>query len=164
MLLKKCLLSAQTCIFVMPLRYNDILGLVACKQHTLQLCFDVLTGGIFYVGNSSFSWAGSGSPLFTKTAGKKPPADDDVNDAAAGADESTDNEEAEDEGDNIHFEPIVQLPDYIDVKTGEEDEEEMFRQRAKLYRWDGVEWKERGVGDMKILKSNITGSDYNRRF
>ncbi|XP_073983493.1 nucleoporin 358 isoform X3 [Rhodnius prolixus] len=53
-----------------------------------------------------------------------------------------------------HFEPIVALPDLIDVKTGEEDELVLFKERAKLYRYDSQtkEWKERGVGQMKILK------------
>ncbi|XP_012059721.1 PREDICTED: E3 SUMO-protein ligase RanBP2-like [Atta cephalotes] len=52
-----------------------------------------------------------------------------------------------------HFEPIVPLPDTIEVRTGEEDEEKVFCQRAKLYRYDNAtkEWKERGVGEMKIL-------------
>lgn len=41
----------------------------------------------------------------------------------------------------------------VEVKSGEEDEEILFKQRAKLYRWDrGLgQWKERGVGDLKIL-------------
>jgi len=47
------------------------------------------------------------------------------------------------------------------VKTGEEDEEVMYSHRAKLYRYtdrytDG-QWKERGVGDIKLLKHKQTG-------
>lgn len=39
------------------------------------------------------------------------------------------------------------------MKSGEEDEEILFKQRAKLFRWDrdSGQWKERGVGDLKIL-------------
>jgi len=39
------------------------------------------------------------------------------------------------------------------VKSGEEDEEILFKERTKLYRWDCENelWKERGVGDIKIL-------------
>ncbi|KAL0185343.1 hypothetical protein M9458_021040, partial [Cirrhinus mrigala] len=85
--------------------------------------------------------------------------------------------EAEEEGsddetphnDEIHFEPIVSLPEVsvccdavscalhvsggVEVKSGEEDEEILFKERAKLYRWDRElnQWKERGVGDIKIL-------------
>jgi len=33
----------------------------------------------------------------------------------------------------------------------------VFRQRAKLYRYDDNAWKERGTGDMKILKNPLTG-------
>lgn len=41
----------------------------------------------------------------------------------------------------------------MEVKSGEEDEEILFKQRAKLYRFDRdlSQWKERGVGDLKIL-------------
>ncbi|XP_033003567.1 E3 SUMO-protein ligase RanBP2-like isoform X6 [Lacerta agilis] len=65
----------------------------------------------------------------------------------------------EDDDDGPHFEPVVPLPDKIEVKTGEEDEEEMFCNRAKLFRFDGEykEWKERGVGNVKILRHKITG-------
>nr|XP_008105263.1 PREDICTED: E3 SUMO-protein ligase RanBP2 isoform X2 [Anolis carolinensis] len=65
----------------------------------------------------------------------------------------------EEEEDGPHFEPVVPLPDKIEVKTGEEDEEEIFCNRAKLFRFDTEckEWKERGVGNVKILKHKITG-------
>ncbi|PWA31280.1 hypothetical protein CCH79_00002878, partial [Gambusia affinis] len=74
----------------------------------------------------------------------------------AESDESTHVEEDED---GPHFEPIVPLPDKVDVKTGEEEEEEMFCNRAKLYRFDTEtkEWKERGIGNIKILKHNTKG-------
>ncbi|XP_048791860.1 E3 SUMO-protein ligase RanBP2-like isoform X50 [Lagopus muta] len=41
----------------------------------------------------------------------------------------------------------------VEVKSGEEDEEILFKERAKLYRWDrdATQWKERGVGELKIL-------------
>jgi len=39
------------------------------------------------------------------------------------------------------------------VSTGEEEETKLFGERATLYRWDAStkEWKERGVGELKIL-------------
>uniref|UniRef100_A0A673IJC4 Peptidyl-prolyl cis-trans isomerase n=1 Tax=Sinocyclocheilus rhinocerous TaxID=307959 RepID=A0A673IJC4_9TELE len=66
--------------------------------------------------------------------------------AAEGCDEETTHNE------EVHFEPIVSLPE-VEVRSGEEDEEILFRERAKLYRWDRElnQWKERGVGDLKIL-------------
>jgi Ran-binding protein 3 len=36
------------------------------------------------------------------------------------------------------------------VETGEEAEETVFSCRAKLYHFEGKEWKERGVGTFKI--------------
>ena len=47
----------------------------------------------------------------------------------------------------------------VDVKTGEEDEEVMYKQRARLYRYvkDLSVWKERGVGDVKLLRHKDTG-------
>lgn len=41
----------------------------------------------------------------------------------------------------------------VETKSGEEDEEILFKERAKLYRWDRDlgQWKERGIGDIKIL-------------
>ena len=54
---------------------------------------------------------------------------------------------------DIHFEPLIPLPEQIEVQTGEEDETTMFSSRAKLYRYDKdvSAWKERGIGTMKIL-------------
>ncbi|XP_068461430.1 ran-specific GTPase-activating protein [Clinocottus analis] len=64
-------------------------------------------------------------------------------------------ENVEDSNHDPQFEPIVSLPEQ-DVKTLEEDEEELFKMRAKLYRFasenDPPEWKERGTGDVKLLK------------
>ncbi|KAJ2162302.1 Ran GTPase binding protein Sbp1 [Coemansia sp. RSA 552] len=59
---------------------------------------------------------------------------------------------------DVHFEPIVKLED-VKVKTHEEDEEPIFKMRAKLFRFDGEnkEWKERGTGDVKLLKHKETG-------
>lgn len=72
---------------------------------------------------------------------------------------SSDNEyyEEETEGDNIHFEPVIPLPEKIQVKTGEEDEEVVYCHRAKLFRLVDGEWKERGLGDVKILRHTVSG-------
>ena len=56
-----------------------------------------------------------------------------------------------------HFEPLVSLPLVDEIKSGEEDEEVLFSHRAKLYRFHTNQWKERGLGDMKILKHKTTG-------
>ena len=59
----------------------------------------------------------------------------------------------DDDGDHIHFDPIVELPECIEVRTGEEDEEVRFSHMAKLFRYDKetLQWKERGIGDIKLL-------------
>ncbi|GFQ94304.1 e3 SUMO-protein ligase RanBP2 [Trichonephila clavata] len=62
-----------------------------------------------------------------------------------------DEEESDSDADNIYFQPAIPLPPKVDVKTGEEDENVIFCKRAKLFRFSAGEWKERGLGDIKIL-------------
>ena len=40
----------------------------------------------------------------------------------------------------------------VKILTGEEDEDLIFKIRAKLYRFRDGEWKERGTGDLKLLR------------
>lgn len=55
----------------------------------------------------------------------------------------------------VHFEPIVHL-EAVQVKTMEEEESVFYKVRAKLFRFqDKKEWKERGVGELKMLQHNI---------
>ncbi|XP_005990277.1 ran-specific GTPase-activating protein [Latimeria chalumnae] len=74
-------------------------------------------------------------------------------------DASTEN--TEDSNHDPHYEPIISLPEQ-DIKTLEEDEEELFKMRAKLFRFasenDPPEWKERGTGDVKLLKHKEKGT------
>ncbi len=61
-----------------------------------------------------------------------------------------------------HFEPLVKL-DEVQVKTGEDEEEELFKMRAKLFIFVKEDiyggekrenfWKERGLGNIKLLKN-----------
>ena len=64
-----------------------------------------------------------------------------------------------DDTDGPQFEPVIPLPDKIEVKTGEEGEEVLFSHRAKLYRFvaEDKQWKDRGVGDIKLLKNKESG-------
>lgn len=66
-----------------------------------------------------------------------------------------DHEEAP-ESPEVDFEPVMKLP-LVETKTLEEDEEELVKLRAKLFRYDSsketsAEWKERGTGEVKILR------------
>ncbi|XP_027479510.2 E3 SUMO-protein ligase RanBP2 isoform X1 [Zalophus californianus] len=90
--------------------------------------------------DKNFQWANTGAAVFGTQSTSKVGEDED------GSDEEVVHNE------DIHFEPIVSLPE-VEVKSGEEDEEILFKERAKLYRWDREvsQWKERGVGDIKIL-------------
>ncbi|KAK3594749.1 hypothetical protein CHS0354_014176 [Potamilus streckersoni] len=69
-----------------------------------------------------------------------------------------DEEHIEEYEPNVDFKPIVPLPDLVEVKTGEEDEEKLFGERAKLFRFDkdSNQWKERGIGEIKILRHKVS--------
>ncbi|XP_073672620.1 E3 SUMO-protein ligase RanBP2-like [Garra rufa] len=86
-----------------------------------------------------FGWSGAGATVFRSTATHNEAEEE-------GSDDKTPH------NDEIHFELIVSLPE-VKVRSGEEDEEILFKERAKLYRWDHEinQWKERGVGNIKIL-------------
>merc|ERR1719369_1266402 len=104
------------------------------------------SGPGFNTAGEGFKFAGSGSTLFGKPV-KSEGNDDD------------EDENPEDESHDPHFEPIVPLPELVETKTGEEDETVVFKHRAKVYRYcgDTKQWKERGVGDIKILKHPVSG-------
>uniref|UniRef100_G1P526 E3 SUMO-protein ligase RanBP2 n=3 Tax=Myotis lucifugus TaxID=59463 RepID=G1P526_MYOLU len=99
-------------------------------------------------------FSGAGEKLFSLQSGKK----------ADKADTSTDLEKDDDaykteDSDDIHFEPVVQMPEKVELVTGEEDEKVLYSQRVKLFRFDAEisQWKERGLGNLKILKNEVNG-------
>ncbi|XP_013778960.1 E3 SUMO-protein ligase RanBP2-like isoform X2 [Limulus polyphemus] len=93
-------------------------------------------------GDNCFAFTGAGKPLFVDVKNQ---------DFAAGSEQSDTQVVPSQE---IHFEPVIPLPELVETKTGEEEELPVFCHRAKLYRFDKnvQQWKERGVGDFKILK------------
>ncbi|XP_043242100.1 E3 SUMO-protein ligase RanBP2-like [Amphibalanus amphitrite] len=101
----------------------------------------------------SFQFSGAGAAVFGGGAAAKGGADGGGSDGEEGAG-------ADDSAHDPHFEPIVPLPELVDVKTGEEDEKQLFCHRAILYRFnkDTSEWKERGRGDFKLLHNSSSGS------
>ncbi|RDD38448.1 E3 SUMO-protein ligase RanBP2, partial [Trichoplax sp. H2] len=58
---------------------------------------------------------------------------------------------------DTNFKPVVTLPEVANIITGEEDEEAIYDDRCKLFRFDKTakQWKERGVGEIKILKHTV---------
>ncbi|KIK65544.1 hypothetical protein GYMLUDRAFT_70646 [Collybiopsis luxurians FD-317 M1] len=68
--------------------------------------------------------------------------------------ENTDPLAPREEEADVHFEPVIKLTEQVDTKTLEEDEEVLFKMRAKLFRFDAdsSEWKERGTGDVRLLQ------------
>jgi len=57
-----------------------------------------------------------------------------------------------------HFEPVIKLTEQVESKTYEEDEDALFKMRAKLFRFDPAnsEWKERGTGEVRLLAHKDT--------
>lgn len=74
--------------------------------------------------------------------------------AAENDDDKADEEEAD-----VHFEPVIRLTEKVETKTNEEAEEQTFKMRAKLFKFDreSREWKERGTGDVRLLKHKENG-------
>lgn len=61
------------------------------------------------------------------------------------------------EASSAEYTPVVKLEE-VKVATGEEDDDEIYKHRAALYRFaaDSREWKERGRGDVKLLQNKNT--------
>jgi len=73
--------------------------------------------------------------------------------------EKDDDDAADEEETDAHFEPVVHLTEKVDTKTNEEAEEQTFKMRAKLFKFDreSREWKERGTGEVRLLKHKENG-------
>ncbi|VUZ47137.1 unnamed protein product [Hymenolepis diminuta] len=89
------------------------------------------------------SWAGAGTTLFANAL----KSSDDKGDSITQNDDEGDGESEPDP----QFEPLIPLPSLVETKTGEEGEVCLFLRRCKLYRMVDTEWKQRGIGDMKVL-------------
>lgn len=88
-----------------------------------------------------------------KSPGKQAP----VEHSNDGVEDVSDDENVEEEENTAYFAPVIPLPEKVEVKTGEEDENVLYSHRAKLYRFRQTEWRERGLGDVKILQHKQTG-------
>ncbi|XP_067668351.1 ran-specific GTPase-activating protein-like [Haliotis asinina] len=93
--------------------------------------------------NRPFQWPGAGQQIFGSS-----PAGNRTNDG--------DDDDEVVQSDDIDFKPIIELPELVEVRTGEEGWEVVYCQRSKLFRFvrESNQWKERAVGDMKIIKQD----------
>ncbi|EME47636.1 hypothetical protein DOTSEDRAFT_69555 [Dothistroma septosporum NZE10] len=75
------------------------------------------------------------------------------------AEKGDEDEKADEEEADVHFEPVVHLTQTVETNTAEEQEEQTFKMRAKLFKFDreSREWKERGTGDVRLLKHKENG-------
>jgi len=75
--------------------------------------------------------------------------------AAELTDEQAKEEAERDAG--LYFEPVVHL-ETIETTNCEEEETEIFKMRCKVFRFDTKEqeWKERGVGDVRLMQHKKT--------
>ncbi|EXJ84492.1 hypothetical protein A1O3_05160 [Capronia epimyces CBS 606.96] len=109
------------------------------------------------VKDSVFSMFGGGAKKERKAE-----EDDDAKDEPSGsskAKKEEDDDKPDEEEVDVEFEPVVRLTEKIETKTNEEMEEQMFKMRAKLFKFDreSREWKERGTGDVRLLKHKENG-------
>jgi len=109
------------------------------------------------VKDSVFSMFGGGAKKERKVE-----EDDDAKDEPSGSSKpkkENDDDKAEEEEAEVEFEPVVRLTEKVDTKTNEESEEQVFKMRAKLFKFDrdSREWKERGTGDVRLLKHKENG-------
>ncbi|MCJ1284016.1 hypothetical protein MMC26_003347 [Xylographa opegraphella] len=93
---------------------------------------------------------------------KKEQAEEDTNEPSGSSKAKKDAEDDEDpeaDAPDAHFEPVVHLTEKVETRTNEEQEEQTFKMRAKLFKFDreSREWKERGTGDVRLLKHRDNG-------
>lgn len=100
-------------------------------------------------------------PLFGGAAslptGASPASQTANNNNEENEDGGNENQNPEDYEPQVDFKPLVKLEE-VEVKTGEEDEDVLFKARCKLYRFiaETKEWKEKGAGEIKVLKRKET--------
>ncbi|KAI4659933.1 uncharacterized protein J4E79_005735 [Alternaria viburni] len=84
---------------------------------------------------------------------------DDVDEPSGASKPKGEDEDPENEEPDVDFQPVVHLTEKVDTKTNEELEEQVFKMRAKLFKFDreSREWKERGTGDVRLLKHKENG-------
>ncbi|POS88048.1 ran/spi1 binding protein, partial [Erysiphe pulchra] len=124
---------------------------------SIEKAKDNVTSAASGVADEMFSMFGGGA--------KKKKADEDRGDISGSAKaqkEAAKEENPEDvvpESEDVDFVPVIHLTEKVVTKTFEESEEQTFKMRAKLFKFDkdGNDWKERGTGDVRLLKHKENG-------
>ncbi|KIW85978.1 hypothetical protein AYO21_00955 [Fonsecaea monophora] len=111
------------------------------------------------VKDSVFSMFGGGAKKERKVEEDDNAKDEPSGSSKAQKKEDEDDDKAEEEEADVEFEPVVRLTEKVETKTNEEMEEQVFKMRAKLFKFDREpkEWKERGTGDVRLLKHKENG-------
>ncbi|KAL2829983.1 RanBP1 domain-containing protein [Aspergillus cavernicola] len=126
----------------------------ATAESTAETAAETVKDAATKTSDSVFSMFGGGPKK------EKKEETEDVNDRSGSskAQKGEDEDEAP-ESPEVHFEPVIRLTETIETKTNEELEEQTFKMRAKLFRFDrdSKEWKERGTGDVRLLKHKENG-------
>ena len=106
----------------------------------------------FFPSASSLPGGGFGAAAtFDPSAfASAPKAAAEGDDAAAGDDDAAAAAAAEAEC-KAEFVPVVKL-EQVTTASGEENEDVLFEAKSKAYRFTDGEWKERGLGPIKLLK------------
>ena len=140
-------------------------GCNGCKEYIPKLRYEVsdqkenepdnkpaenADGGNLFA--SAIADAGSSKSSWTKSAEQPAWMKSALTPIFGGQTSNRPSDDPEAEIETLDFKPVIPLPDLIEVKTGEEDEEVLFSSRAKLYKFTNNEWKERGIGDFKVLR------------
>ncbi|KAJ9658394.1 Ran GTPase binding protein Sbp1 [Neophaeococcomyces mojaviensis] len=126
-------------------------------KSTVSKVSETASAAVSGVKDSVFSMFGGGGPKEKKT-------EEDVKDEPSGSSKAKkadddDEDKADEEEADVSFEPVVHLTEKVETKTHEEAEEQVFKMRAKLFKFDrdSREWKERGTGDVRLLKHKENG-------
>lgn len=106
------------------------------------------------VKDSMFSMFGGGVKEKKKVEEEDEDAKNEPSGSAKAQKKDADAEEEVEQSEDVHFEPVVHLTEKVETKTNEEAEDQTFKIRAKLFKFDRDtrEWKERGTGDVRLLK------------
>jgi len=124
-----------------------------------QSITDMAANATSTVKDNVFSMFGGGAKKEKKEETNEGEDEPSGSSKAAKKDDDEEDEKAEEEEADVQFEPVVHLTEKVDTKTNEELEEQTFKMRAKLFKFDrdSREWKERGTGDVRLLKHRENG-------